>query len=265
MKKIIFLLFVMLTFNNNAQLKFPKEFPNKLKNKVICGTASTDGKMLNGSTTFLDFPYKLTISDDGIFAEYNPREKFGDDDWGQTQTIKVLTEWKRVPFYNQYDELIGYVIHYKVPNAYQNNLGEWGKHSINEIKIETRLDGSSILIIHLSVPSYKSASISSNHVQKYFSICGTVLSKEERLKQELQQKEIDKVTLLKINECLTKNNINEAFQMYQKLTNKDEELLKKINQKISYNEYKVKEFLSEKNIDSAIHYYSKNPPSQNIK
>jgi hypothetical protein len=256
----------MLTFNNNAQIIFPKEFPSNLKNKVICGTASTDGKMFDGSLAFLKFPYKLTISDDGIFAEYNLGEKFGRDEWGQTQTIKVLTEWKRVPTYDQYDELRGYVIHYKISDANLNNSGEFRKHSITALSIETRLDGSgNILIIDFRASAYKDASIASNYVQKYFSICGTVLSKEERLKQELQKKEIDKVTLLKINECLTKNNINEAFQMYQKLINKDEELLKEINQKISYNEYKVKEFLSEKKIDSAIHYYSKNPPSQNIK
>ena len=33
MKKIIFIIFVMLLFNNNAQIIFPKGFPNELKNK----------------------------------------------------------------------------------------------------------------------------------------------------------------------------------------------------------------------------------------
>jgi hypothetical protein len=251
----------MLTFNNNAQIIFPKGFPNELKNKIICGKASTDGKMLNGTTAFLDFPYRLTISDDGIFAEYNLEDQFGRDEWGQTETIKALNEKERFPATDEYGKLIGYKIYYYGSNSYS-------KHCITYFCIVTYLDGSPAIIqLGLKTGQYKPASILINYEKaaKYINICGTILSKEERIKQEIQNKEIDKVTSIKINESLTKNNINEAFQMYQKLINKDEGLLKEINQKININEYKVKEFLFEKNIDSAIHYYSKNPPSENIK
>ncbi|NBU47959.1 MAG: hypothetical protein EBS34_11080, partial [Flavobacteriales bacterium] len=74
MKNLFFIFTFLSSIFSLGQL--PVDFPVKWRNKVICGTASTTGKMNGGSTAFLDFPFKLTISDDGIFAEYNLGEKF---------------------------------------------------------------------------------------------------------------------------------------------------------------------------------------------
>ena len=148
--------------------------------------------MIGGSASFLEFPFKLTISDDGIFAEYNLGEKFGRDEWGKTQTVRLFEEATRKTVYDEFNAIEGFIINYRVPNAYTNSLGEVStKHSIIEIFLETYLDKSrnNILGIKLLSGSYNATVISSNHV--VYEICESILSKEERIKLEEERKAIE--------------------------------------------------------------------------
>jgi hypothetical protein len=217
----------------------PKEFPDKWRNKVICGNASTSGKMIGGSSSFLDFPFKLTISDEGIFAEYNLGEKFDRDEWGKTQTVRLFEEATRKTIYDEFNAIEGFIINYKVPNAYTNSLGEVStKHSITEIFLETFLDKSrnSILGIKLVSGSFNATVISSNHVAS--EICESILSKEERIKLEAERKatenlkkEADRLRLIKINDVLSKSSIEEAIKEYGYLTSDNFEMKAILQQK----------------------------------
>ena len=116
---VTFFFIVSLTsYYSFAQL--PKEFPDKWRNKVICGNASTTGKMIGGSASFLEFPFKLTISDDGIFAEYNLGEKFGRDEWGKTQTVRLFEEATRKTVYDEFNAIEGFIINYKLSDCLFN-------------------------------------------------------------------------------------------------------------------------------------------------
>jgi hypothetical protein len=216
--------------------QLPKEFPDKWRNKVICGTASTTGKMMGGSTTFLDFPFRLTISDDGIFAEYNLDEKFGRDEWGKTQTVSIFEEDTRKSLIDSYNNIYGYAIYFKIPNAYRNSLGEvTGKHSITEIWLETYTDQSknNVLGVKLASGAYNSTTVSSNHVT--YQICESILSKEERKKLEEERKilenkkrEEDKIVIEKLNKLIEQNMIIEASNEYSKLYFKNADFENKI-------------------------------------
>ena len=89
MKNLLFIVSLLSSVFSFGQ--FPPEFPKKLINKVFCGTASTStpSGSIHGKH-FLDFPYRLTIYEDSLFAEYNPNEKWKEDKWGKTQTITEL-------------------------------------------------------------------------------------------------------------------------------------------------------------------------------
>lgn len=222
MKNLFFIFTFLSSINSFGQL--PVEFPVKWRNKVICGTANTTGKMNGGSTAFLDFPFKLTISDDGIFAEYNLGEKFGRNEWGETQTINKFDEVSRKPLYDSYNTIYGHEIKYKVPNAYKNSFGEWtASHSITAITLETYVDKTeSILSIELLCERYKATKIYSNVLS--YQICKSILSKEERrkieeerLKIENQKKDADKVTIENINQFLNKNALEDLVNEYGKL------------------------------------------------
>ena len=75
----IFLLqFLFQVCYGQKEVVFPAEFPSELIGKKLCGTMSTTGKMMNGYTAFLDVPFELFVSKDfGIYARYNPGDKFG--------------------------------------------------------------------------------------------------------------------------------------------------------------------------------------------
>ena len=245
MKKIYFIISLLSSVYSFGQL--PVDFPDKWRNKVICGEAETKTK--SGSmygTSFLNFPFRLTVSDDGISAEYNLREKFGEDEWGRTQTVSEFIEQSREPVYDTYGVLYAHVIYYKVPNVGRNSMGEVSsKHSIFQISLQKYLDQSmpSILTVKLFSGAYESTSISSNNVK--FNICETLLSKEERIKIVNQKKEADNITLDKINELLASNVIENAANEYSKLNFHNSETKALIQQKL--NEKYTSEIL---NLDS---------------
>jgi hypothetical protein len=245
MKNLFFIITLLSSVYSFGQL--PVDFPDKWRNKVICGEAETKTK--SGSmygTSFLNFPFRLTVSDDGISAEYNLREKFGEDEWGRTQTVSEFIEQSREPVYDTYGVLYAHVIYYKVPNVGRNSMGEVSsKHSIFQISLQKYLDQSmpSILTVKLFSGAYESTSISSNNVK--FNICETLLSKEERIKIVNQKKEADNITLDKINELLASNVIENAANEYSKLNFQNSETKALIQQKL--NEKYTSEIL---NLDS---------------
>lgn len=150
--------------------QLPVNFPDKWRNKVICGNASAQGKMLDGSQVWTDIPFKLTISDEGVFAEYNGGEKWGNDEWGKTQTVSSFEVKSKDPLYMD-NKLYGYKINYTVPNAYRNSSGTVDtKHSIIEIWLETYTDPkkTNVLGVKIIYGSY-TTTISSNHV--VYNIC----------------------------------------------------------------------------------------------
>jgi len=232
MKNLFFIISILSSIYSFGQL--PADFPDKWRNKVICGEAETKTK--SGSiygTSFLNFPFRLTVSDDGISAEYNLREKFGEDEWGRTQTVSEFIEQSREPVYDTYGVLYAHVIYYKVPNIGRNSMGEVSsKHSIFQISLQKYLDQSmpNILTVKLFSGAYESTSISSNNVK--FNICETLLSKEERIKIVNQKKEADNVTLNKINELLANNVIENAANEYSKLNFQNAETKAIIQQKL---------------------------------
>jgi hypothetical protein len=177
MKKIFFIFSLIFSVYSFGQL--PPEFPKKLINKVFCGTASTINKN-RGNYIFLDFPYRLTISADGIFAEFNPKQKFKEDAWGKTQTINKFVEWKRVPDYDQYDDLLGRTIYYKVSSGNE-------KYSISDFSIYVPANKSrdNYINVKVYVPSYEATTLDAYENL----ICETLKSKEE-IAEEKKQAEI---------------------------------------------------------------------------
>jgi hypothetical protein len=175
MKKIFFIFSIIISVYSFGQL--PPEFPKKLINKVFCGTASTINKN-RGNYIFLDFPYRLTITADGISAEFNPREKFKEDAWGKTQTINKFVEWKRVPDYDQYDDLLGRTIYYKVSSGNE-------KYSISDFSIYVPANKSrdNYINVKVYVPSYEETTLDANEKL----ICETLKSKEEIKKEEKER------------------------------------------------------------------------------
>jgi hypothetical protein len=168
MRKVLLMLFLVNSIYSIGQL--PNNFPDKWRNKIICGSASANGKMLDGSSTWMDIPFKLTISDNGIFAEYNGGEKSGENDWGTTQTISTFEVASTEPLYWD-NKIYGYKTKYKVPNAYRNSAGIVDtKHTITEIWLETYVEPnkSSVLGVKILYGPY-STTISSNHV--VYKIC----------------------------------------------------------------------------------------------
>jgi hypothetical protein len=198
---------------------------------VFCGTASTSTP--NGSMFgkhFLDFPYRLTIYEDSLFAEYNPNEKWKEDKWGKTQTITELVEWKREPDYNSYNELRGYTIHYKVPYS-------GAKHSIKEITIWAPSNKPEDNQIRIEV--YNSTYDNAPLYAYERLICQTLKSKEEikkeeeeRIKLENQKKDADKLTIQKINDLVSKDALEDAAKEYSNLNFENSEIKSIIQKKL---------------------------------
>ena len=176
MKKIFFIFSFIISVYSFGQL--PREIPKKLINKVFCGEASTTGKSYSGYTNFLDFPYRITISEDGIFAEFNPREKFKENGWGRTQTITNFVEWKREPAYDKYNDLYGHTIYYKIYSGKE-------KYSISEISIWVPANKSldNQISVKVWVAAYDPTTLRANENL----ICETLKSKEEIKKEEKER------------------------------------------------------------------------------
>jgi hypothetical protein len=249
--------------------QFPPEFPKKLINKVFCGTASTStpSGSIHGKH-FLDFPYRLTIYEDSLFAEYNPNEKWKEDKWGKTQTITELVEWKREPDYNSYNELRGYTIHYKVPYS-------GAKHSIKEITIWAPSNKPEDNQIRIEV--YNSTYDNAPLYAYESLICQTLKSKEEikkeeeeRIKLENQKKDADNLTIQSINDLISKNAIEEAAKEYSEL-NFENSKMKSIIQKKLDAKYGSEEMilidqkLNDYIINNSISLIEKEPKIHNLK
>jgi hypothetical protein len=247
MKNLFFIITLLSSVYSFGQ--FPPEFPKQLINKVFCGTASTStpSGSIHGKH-FLDFPYRLTIYEDSLFAEYNPKEKWKEDKWGKTQTITELVEWKREPDYNSYNELRGYTIYYKVPYSE-------AKHSIKEISIWAPINKPEDNQIRIEV--YNSTYDDAPLYAYERLICQTLKSKselikeeaekkrleDERIKLENQKKEADKATLQKINDFLSKNALEDAVKEFGKLNFENSEikgvLQKKLDDKFGQEEVEL--------------------------
>jgi hypothetical protein len=213
---------IEIGFTQNGII-FPKEFPVNFIGKKLCGTVSTSGKMMNGYTAFLEMPIELVISaDEGVYARYNPGEKFGRDEWGSTARIMSFELLKIEEDRNQFGNITGRSYHYVCPKYDINSnyniksfyVFEWYDNS-NSIK------GSKINL-EVYVKSYNSVMISS--INPKISICEILKTqieiqkeKEELLKIENQKKELDKLTSLKIDSLLSLKLIEDAALSYDQL------------------------------------------------
>lgn len=178
-------------FSFGQTVVYPKEFPADLIGTKLCGTASTQGKMYGGSTAFIDVPFEVYISkDEGIYVNYNPRQKFGEDEWGTTQKIKSFKLYKSEPTNDRYGNLLGTTYYYQVPSTTD-------KHCINEISVydfykSDIAEAKRVLIIKIRVPSYDEATISSNF--KSVSVCGTLKTADDIKNEEANKLKADKLS-----------------------------------------------------------------------
>jgi hypothetical protein len=267
MKKLFFIISLLSSVYSFGQ--FPPELPKKLINKVFCGTASTStpSGSMHGKH-FLDFPYRLTIYEDSLFAEYNPGERWKEDKWGKTQTITELIEWKREPDYDRYNELRGYTIYYKVPYS-------GAKYSIKEISIWAPVNKPEDNQIRVEVynSTYDNAPLGAGERL----ICQTLKSKqeikkeeEERIKLENQKKDADKLTIQKINDLVSKNALEDAAKEYSKLNFENSEMKSIIQKKLDA-KYGSEEIilmdqkLNDYIINNSISLIEKEPKIHNLK
>ena len=86
MKRLICLVIIVFSFNSYGQ--YPKWMPKELKNKAFCGEFNVTGKLIQGNRVFMDVPYELSVTEEGVQLRINPGAKFREEEWGET--IKVL-------------------------------------------------------------------------------------------------------------------------------------------------------------------------------
>jgi hypothetical protein len=249
MKKLIFLFSLLSSFSSFGQ--FPPEFPKKLLNKVYCGNTSVYGQKYMSTdidlSTNTNFDYKIYISEtDGIYVEYNPGQKFGRDKNGTTEKLKDLALWKTEPHVHKdnYGDITGKTTTYKFkvyPDTKKN-------HYIKEISLTIYEDGFqfsngeiakeySRLYLTINVPYHQDAELTLSSDEKECERLKTKaeIEKEEqdRIKLENQKKDADKTTLLKINDLISKNSLEDAAKEYGKLNFEYDELKSSIQKKLS--------------------------------
>jgi hypothetical protein len=86
MKNLVFTILILVSIVSSTFGQYPSWFPEEFKNKIFCG------QFESCCTGFNTVPFKLHSSEDGIFLEINPGEKFGRDEWGQTVKLKYAIE-----------------------------------------------------------------------------------------------------------------------------------------------------------------------------
>jgi len=181
--RILILSFFLLQFlfqfcYGQKEVVFPPEFPSDLIGKKLCGTISTTGKSMQGYTAFLDVPFELFVSKDfGIYARYNPGDKFGQDKWGSTPIISSFVLWKTSDSKDKYGDLIGRTYYYKTPSYDVSS-----KHNIESFSIynffgSDKNPPSKSINLHVFIPSYESGSISSFYKTTY--VCEILVSQAE--------------------------------------------------------------------------------------
>lgn len=229
-KTFIGFLFYLLYFVNTPtfgqfKINFPEVFPSEFMNKKLCGIASTTGKMLNGSTVFLDIPVELYISEiDGVFIRYNPGDKFSRDEWGTSTRLTNFDLIKTEESKDGTGRLIGKTFYYQVPQydvTSQYNISEF---YIYDFYGSNLLPASKNIYVKVFVKSYKPATISTNNPK--ISICETLKTQEERNKET-------EFIINKINVELELGNIEGAIKEYQNLSIPDSKTKNLIQTKIN--------------------------------
>jgi len=247
MKKIIFILSLLSSVYSFGQ--FPPEFPSNLKNKVFCGNISVYGqKYMSSDIDFgsnTNFDYKIYISEsEGIYVEYNPGQKFGRDKSGKTEIVKSFPLWTKEPYVHKdkFGDVTGKTTTYKF-KVYPDTKKD---HHIKEISLTIYEDGFkfdngeiakeySRLYLTINVPYHQDAELTISSDEKECEKLKTKaeIEKEEkeRIKLENQKKEADRLRLIKINDALSKNSIEEAIKEYGYLTSDNSEMKAILQQK----------------------------------
>jgi hypothetical protein len=248
MKKLFFLISLFISIYSFGQ--FPPEFPSNLKNKVFCGKISVYGQKYMSSDidfgTNTNFDYKIYISEsEGIYVEYNPGQKFGRDKMGTTEKLKNLTLWKKEPYVSKdkYGDITGESTFYYY-KLYPDTKKD---HYIKEIVLTIYKDGFkfvdggiakgySCLNVTINVPYHQDATIrvSSDEIECERLKTKAEIEKQEqdRIKLESQKKDADKTTLLKINDLISKNSLEDAAKEYSKLNFVNSEMKGILQQKL---------------------------------
>jgi hypothetical protein len=206
---IKFLLFsLFICFSISSQI--PNDIPDEMKNKVYCGSFSTTGKMLNGSTAFLDVPYKLQFSDDGFFVESNPGEKFGRDEWGSSQ---VISSYNIINSYsNQYGN------HFSFDVSSKETMWEYKSHYLKSFTVHISNNGKIWFSLVVNVKHYEAGSFNV-HVKD---ICENIFSKKRQIEE-------DEVTKTKVESYLNSNNLDAAITEFSKMHLVDRALKSRID------------------------------------
>jgi hypothetical protein len=106
MKRLITLGVLILSANCFGQ--YPKWMPTELMNKSFCGEFNVTGKLLQGNMVFMDVPYELSVTEDGVQVKINPGAKFGRNEWGETikvgyKTSKIIVKEDQYRTYYKID------------------------------------------------------------------------------------------------------------------------------------------------------------------
>ena len=261
---IILLQLIFQFCYGQKEVVFPQEFPSDLIGKKLCGTMSTTGKMMNGYTAFLDVPFELFVSKDfGIYARYNPGDKFGRNEWGSTPIIASFELWKTSDSKDKYGDLIGRTYYYKNPSYEVSS-----KHNIESFSIynffgSDKNPPSKSINLRVFIPSYEPASISS--FNKTTSVCEILRSEAEIRNEEALRLRalIEKDDKIKSEITLAMNSKEyfKALQLSWELQQKNEKISSEINLLWSNNKKQLDEIYKKycKNIDSIKGLYNKDP------
>jgi hypothetical protein len=192
MKNLLFASLMILTFNSFVfaqKIIFPKEFPEELIGKKICGSVSTSGKMYGGSTAYLDVPIELYISkDDGIYVRYNIGEKFGKNEWGSTNSIFSLKLWKTEIIKDKYNNVLGKEYHYEIPLANKKTYHEIEAIFVYDFYGSNISPPKKTLYVDIFIPNHQNGSISTAY--RGINVCGEIKTKEEIYRErEIAEKE----------------------------------------------------------------------------
>ena len=261
----IFLLqFLFQVCYGQKEVVFPAEFPSELIGKKLCGTMSTTGKMMNGYTAFLDVPFELFVSKDfGIYARYNPGDKFGRNEWGSTPTISNFVLWKTTDSKDNYGDVYGRTYYYKTPDYDLNSKCNIESFTIYNFLGSDKNPPSKSINLRVFIPSYESASISS--FNKTTSVCEILRSEAEIRNEEALRLRalIEKDDKIKGEITLAMNSKEyfKALQLSWELQQKNEKVSSEINLLWSNNKKQLDEIYKKycKNIDSIKGVYNKDP------
>lgn len=280
------LIILTLLINKTVYSQYPKWMPNELKNKKFCGKLKTKGK-LYGSTSYIEIPYEVLISETGVQIRMNPGDKFDRNEWGETIKVKydygTITEdeeefCKRIKLsLNSNNESTDSPVFPKYEvTSIQFNLCTYNPAIPLTIDQKRRfanykngLPLPSDLTFCIKIPHYDSEcgmardNYVGSNVCDYIKTAKEIQEEEkERLKIENQKKGQDKFTALKIDSLLTLNSIENAALSYDQLNFPNLELKNKIQQLLEAKHEKDTIILDEKTTLTYISYHTKTKESQ---